>query len=205
MNIMAKIPTGLRAAIMADIAEKYAQYKNMRRVIQERQRQELEIEMEGAYHEFAEYLQDIFERTDVKVSVTDMATSMQTTNRGTIYKFLGDARERKRNRFLDNTLKNRTQIIFQEVQGADTSYPVARMGVSTGENTYMIHYKLDNGGSAVYNYTPWDFDTMTPTGSRVPRRLPVGSDTSDKGPVPEWLEYAVNTNEWKALAPSFWN
>lgn len=200
---MAKLPTGLRAEIMADIAEKYSEYKNMRFAIKERQRKELEQEMEQAYHEFSEYLQSILERDDVKITVTDMATSMQTSNRNTVYDFLGDARARKKNRFLANTLKNRVEIIFSEVMGADTNSPMARLGVKTGDETYMIHYKLADGGSAVYNYTPWDFESMTATGKRVPRFLPVGSDTAEKGAVPDWLEYALNTSEWKSIAPNF--
>lgn len=91
----------LKDEALSTIAKAYADLKGGRGILLAKYMAMVEDEMEGMRKEFGELLVNFFEDDKVKITVADMARAMGTSNRNTVYNYLADARDRKKNRFLD--------------------------------------------------------------------------------------------------------
>lgn len=193
------------------IAEAYIELKGLRVLKQQEYQRVIEEELLVARREFADFLQALFLREGVgyKLSVADIARAMGTTNRKTVYDFLGDARERARNRFvdgLDGGVGKLCVLRVWEVYGRAYA-SVFDEGEGRG---WLLWWRFRDGGAPVVRWQEFgtvvdeefgSFEVLDePVGVEVTRLLPLGSDSGERGPVPVWVEWVVAQPEWLRVA-----
>jgi len=189
-----KIPPQKRLE-MIEIGQKYDELKAMRRVRRQEYEAQLELDMEQARKEFGIYLQSKVDRTNMpyKFTVSDIMSAMGTSDRNTVNKFLGDARERARNRYLDDF---KVEVLGLELVKAEHLYGANQSDIYEAtvldradnstwlatlqnlKNRYTI-YQIDEQGETIFN--EW-------AGKKFPRPL---ADTA-----PEWLKWLNEQDEW---------
>ena len=87
----------LKDAELLIVHNKYRELKTIRMALMQEYARMVEEQVQDAKEEFADYIQSLVDRDDngYKITVSDLSRAMGTTNRNTIYEYLGDARERR--------------------------------------------------------------------------------------------------------------
>lgn len=202
-----------KQAELAEIALEYQNYKGLRAIKKQELQTQLEREMTEAREQFSSYLQSKVDREGYpyRIYIADIMRAMNTTNRGTVLGFVKDARARAEKRRIENFINTSAPVEILHILADDPgAHQVVEMWVATEDLTYHVWYRNGDGGAGVVRYQQdvgylnegygW---VQESTGQTFQRRLPLGSDTKDRGAVPEWLEYAVSLPEWTSLATNF--
>lgn len=90
-----------KAAAIEVVAKAYVELKNGRAMLIAKHMAMVEEEMEDMRRQFSELVIHMFEDQKAPLSVAEIARAMGTSDRGTVYKYLKDARDRRQNQFLD--------------------------------------------------------------------------------------------------------
>jgi hypothetical protein len=124
------------------VTEKYQELKGLRNGLIAEKMREIDVDMSRAKSEFADYLQALYEAEDLgfRVTVSDLATAMGTSSRNTVYDYLGDARERKTTRFIDNIAKT-TFVINDFNNDVLPGDSILTVKLNDGEKDWKIEYK----------------------------------------------------------------
>lgn len=213
---MTKFQDPRKMAELQEVAKKYNEYKGLKNLKKAEHDILIAQEMEFEREQFSNYLQSKIDRQGYpyKISVADLMRAMGTTHRPTVIGFVKDARQRAEETRLNNFLNAPLplEIISYEntAQVEHDAHAHAIMDVLVDGSGYRLIYLTGDGGGRTLRYQEYDYTTdgeaitFTTTKGKIFRRLlPLGSDDADKGAVPDWLEYAVSTPEWKSIAPNF--
>lgn len=180
---------------LAEIQAAYGELKGLWDKIMAQKKIEADNEVQQAREEFSQLVQSKVDRVGYpyKITVADLARAMNTTNRGTVYRYLKDARERANNRYfetLNPVLPYILHGVWSETKGNPaftTTWAVVEEEGRYWDVTYM--------GASRYNVL-----ATVPDGNgdflRVPSapkhyKHPLDNDS------PEWLRWLVEQDEWK--------
>ena len=180
---------------LAEIQTAYGELKGMWDKIMAQKKLEAEEEMERAREEFSALVQSKVDRVGYpyKITVADLARAMNTTNRGTVYKYLKDARERAKGRYfetLNPTLPYELYGVWSSTQG-NPAFTTTWAIVFDGENTWDVTF--DEARYSVFVAVP---DETKPEGYGRTGPEKKFSKALDND-APEWLTWLVQQDEWK--------
>lgn len=190
-----------KLAEMREIAQAYQDLKALRQVKRRELEAQLEEEMVQARAEFGLYLQNKFEREGYpyKFTVSDFMAAMGTKDRPTVNEFLGEARERTRNRFLDNmgTVKTWLKLAaFTAKPGPNDSREY--YAVVQDEQTGISWRAFTSGLKTRYTITQIDPDKDLLDEKNWLMNEFMGKEYKRPldGSAPEWLQWLDEQPEW---------
>lgn len=195
LQIMTKNTNSVKSQELLEVGLAYSELKGLWNKIMAVKKREAEEELQKAREEFSILIQSKVDRTGFpyKITVADLARAMQTTNRGTVYEYLKDAKERAANRFFQELNPVFPYELVKD--GAETFGNPSRTliwgVVHDGENYWNVE-QMGTSSMDAWITEPDDSsaDGYRKTGAPKTHRLPLTTD------APEWLNWLVRQDEW---------
>ncbi len=188
-----------------EIARKYSDLKGMRERLISQKMIEVEAEMAQARAEFGEFLQHIYERENApyRWTISGLATAMGTpSGRQTVKKYLGEATERRKNRFLDTfeTMYSGLSIFAKKtwIGPFESHYYVVAVA---NEEANTLHIAVLSGNLG--RYRTWRIDENTDIENVFSEDIPMFDKVEYKRDGnyagADWLTWLDNEPEWLAF------